>query len=90
MIYVFFFFFFYFNNIFAWEMIDSTLAIAESHFIFVHDTLDVKIMTVPLISDLMQSAPVSIRGTDLCALIKRRFIPRAWQLCKRHISTSIV
>lgn len=39
---------------------------------------------------LMQSAPVSIRGTDLCALIKRRFIPRAWQLCKRHISTSIV
>lgn len=43
--------FFYFNDIFAWKMIDSTLAIAGSHFIFVHDTRDMKIMSVPLISE---------------------------------------
>lgn len=58
----------------ALETIES--AVTESYFIFVRDTRDMKIMSVPLISGQIRcSAHLSLFEVDLCALIKRRFVP---------------
>lgn len=61
----------------------------ESLYFRTCDTRDMRITPVPLMLEQIQRICLCF-VTDLCALIKRRFVPRSWQLCKRHISTSTV
>lgn len=63
---------FYYSR--ARETIES--AVAKGHFIFVRDTRDMKIMSMPLIPGQIRSdAHLSLFEADLYALIKRRFVP---------------